>query len=147
MSSLIVFLHGWLPFTPSKLLCLERGLIWSRRNSNACQNWVEMLSLPCPDELCAFPLQWLVLHARDLLSFPSSLPPLSRMVVFQIYLQFKLQKRNLDPLVCKPCIEDSFILGVTCTFSWIMLLSINDKWSTGAVVGGLPRGACSESCG
>lgn len=92
----------------------------------------------CPGKLCAFPLQWLVLHVRDLLSFLSSLPPLNRMVVFQIYLQFKLQKRNLDPLVCKPCIKDSFILGVTCTFSWIMLLSINDKWSTCTVVGGLP---------
>lgn len=100
---------------------------------------------PCPDEVFAFPLQWLVLHVHDLLSFPSSLPPLNRMVVFQIYLQFKLQKRNLDPLVCKPCIKDSFILGITRTFSWIMLLSINDKWSTCSVVYELSWGAFQKA--
>lgn len=114
-------------------------------------------TLPCPHELCAFfPLQCLVLDARDLLSFLSSLPLLNRMVVFQIYLQFKLQKRNLDPLVCKRCIKDSFILDVTCAFSWIML-SVNDQQSTCAVVCGaslrsffrelwLKKGSLYHSC-
>jgi len=137
MSLLIYFLHVWLLLTPRKLLSLERGLVLSFHNK-AFQIWVEMLPFHVHIELCAFPLQWLVLHVRGLHSFPSSLPPLNRMVLFQIYLQFKLQKRNLDPLVCKPCIKDSVIMGVTCTFSWIMLLSINEKWSTCAVVHGLP---------
>lgn len=56
-----------------------------------------------------FPFQWLVLHVHGLVSFLNSLPLHNRMVVFQIYLQFKLQKRNLDPLVCKSCIKDSVI--------------------------------------
>lgn len=62
-----------------------------------------------------FPFQWLVLHVRGLVSFPNSLPLHNRMVVFQIYLQFKLQKRNLDPLVCKSCIKDSVILVIHVT--------------------------------
>ena len=62
-----------------------------------------------------FPFQWLVLHAHGLVSFLNSLPLHSRMVVFQIYLQFKLQKRNLDPLVCKSCTKDSVVLVIHVT--------------------------------
>lgn len=76
-------------------------------------------------------MQWLVLHVHGPLSFLNSHLPHNRMVLFQIYLQFKLQKRNLDPLVCKPYLKDSFILDITCRFSWIMLLFIKDKWSVG----------------
>ncbi|KAM7149715.1 kinesin-like protein KIF2A isoform 6-T8 [Molossus nigricans] len=57
-------------------------------------------------------IEWLVLHVHGLVSFLNSLPLHNRMVVFQIYLQFKLQKRNLDLLVCKSCIKDSVILGI-----------------------------------
>ncbi|KAJ6669934.1 hypothetical protein lerEdw1_000483 [Lerista edwardsae] len=45
--------------------------------------------------------KWLVLHVHDLHNFLNSLLRHNRMVVFQIYLQFKLQKRNLDPLVSR----------------------------------------------
>lgn len=69
--------------------------------------WFSVLNLKI-----SFHLQWLVLHVHGLVSFLSSLPLHNRMVVFQIYLQFKLQKRNLDPLVCKSCIKDSVILGI-----------------------------------
>nr|KAF6440894.1 kinesin family member 2A [Rousettus aegyptiacus] len=43
-------------------------------------------------------IEWLVLHVHGLVNFLNSRLLHNRMVVFQIYLQFKLQKRNLDPL-------------------------------------------------
>ncbi|OBS70248.1 hypothetical protein A6R68_01211, partial [Neotoma lepida] len=43
-------------------------------------------------------VKWLVQHVHGLVSFLNSLLLHNRMVVFQIYLQFKLQKRNLDLL-------------------------------------------------